>query len=351
MSAISVENPFGVTVENDLPPLAAALDPETARQEFKRRLPRLSGQGKLRLKAVRVTRYKPGRRCVVEYDMEVDRPGVPRHRVTLLGKIRARRSGNEGFRLQEAFYQAGFASDSADGISVPEPVGVISAFRMWFQRKVPGMTAEHLLAGPDAVALARRVAEAAHKIHRAGIPADKAHTIWDELNILEKCLVEVARLHPVWARRLEALMEACKRLAAATPAVQPCGIHRDFYAAQVIVDGPRLWLIDFDLYCLGDPALDPGNFIGHITEHALRDLGRADALLAVERALEDRFIELAGESQRAAVRAYADLTLVRHIFLSTRHPERAHLTASLLDICEARLGLARGRISPVRAKV
>ena len=35
-----------------------------ARSEFKRRLPRLSGQdGKLRLKAIRVTRHKPGRRC------------------------------------------------------------------------------------------------------------------------------------------------------------------------------------------------------------------------------------------------------------------------------------------------
>jgi hypothetical protein len=26
-----------------------------------------------------------------------------------------------------------------------------------------------------------------------------------------------------------------------------CGIHRDFYADQVIVDGSRLYLLDFDL--------------------------------------------------------------------------------------------------------
>src|SRR2546426_9353652 len=39
---------------------------------------------------------------------------------------------------------------------------------------------------------------------------------------------------------------------------------------SVIVNGERLFLLDFDLYCEGDPALDIGNFLGHITEQSLR---------------------------------------------------------------------------------
>jgi aminoglycoside phosphotransferase (APT) family kinase protein len=119
-----------------------------------------------------------------------------------------------------------------------------------------------------------------------------------------------------------------------------CGIHRDFYSDQVIVDGPRLYLIDFDLYCLGDPALDIGNFLGHITEQSLRTLGDAGALAEVERALEERFIELSGEAVRPAVRGYAVLTLARHIYLSTRFPERRPWTERLLELCEERLGVA-----------
>src|SRR5437773_3836244 len=33
-----------------------------------------------------------------------------------------------------------------------------------------------------------------------------------------------------------------------------------------------VWLLDFDLYCQGDPALDIGNFVGHLTEQSLRTL-------------------------------------------------------------------------------
>jgi hypothetical protein len=337
MSSGTIAVPAEMRRESDLPGLAIALNPKIARNEFRRRLPKLSGDGTLQLKAVRVIRLKPGRRCVLEYDVEVRRPDLPRHRVTLIGKTRARRSGNEGFRIQQAIWDAGFRDDSPDGISVPEPIGVISDFCMWFQRKVPGVTTDKLLGAQDAVVLGGRIAEAMNKLHRAGVPTDKVHSIDDELKILRDCLLQVAQVHPAWSRRLEEVIAACERVAATVPVPKPCGIHRDFYSSQVIVDGSRLWLLDFDLYCQGDPALDAGNFIGHITEQALRERGRADAFIEVERVMEDRFVELSGEATRLAVRAYTNLTLVRHIFLSTNFPDRQHLSESLLQLCEKRL--------------
>jgi len=42
------------------------------------------------------------------------------------------------------------------------------------------------------------------------------------------------------------------------------------------------------------------------------------------------------------VRAYATLTLVRHIYLSSRFPERVRLTEQLIELCEGRLGLEQG---------
>ncbi len=337
---IPFSDPFGAAADHDLPTLAAALDPEIARHEFKRRLPRLSGTGRLRLKAIRVTRHKPGKRAVVEYDVEVERGDRSRELVTLIGKVRARRSGNEALRQLEAFWNAGFDGESADGISVPEPIGVIASFQMWFQRKIPGLTSDSLLAGPGGAALARRVAEALHKLHCAGVPTERRHAMADELRILRACFDQVAALHPECSPRLARLLAAGAELGARAASPVTCGIHRDFYAAQVIVEGARLRLIDFDLYCLGDPGLDAGNFIGHVTEQALRERGDAAALVEVERALEDRFVELSGEAVRAAVRAYATLTLARHIFLSTRFPDRRHLTESLLALCERRLGIA-----------
>ena len=211
---------------------------------------------------------------------------------------------------------------------------------MWFQRKVAGVTSETAFAKAapaERVALAGRIAAAMHKIHRCGVPTDKEHAMTDELRILRECLAKVAALKPEWRGRLDDLMGKCERLGSGLPRPIPCGIHRDFYPAQVLVEGQRLWLIDFDLYCLSDPGLDAGNFIAHLTEQALRERGDALALADVERELEERFIALAGEPVRASVRAYTVLSLARHIFLSTRFPERAGLTERLLELCEARL--------------
>jgi aminoglycoside phosphotransferase (APT) family kinase protein len=171
--------------------------------------------------------------------------------------------------------------------------------------------------------------------------ADELRILHERLPTLAQGEAECAGAHAtqkrVSARRIERLLAACDRLGAATPEPVARGIHRDFYADQVIVDGMRLYLIDFDLYCEGDPGLDIGNFLGHMTEQSLRTLGDPGALVERERAMEERFVELAGEAARAAVRAYATLTLARHIYLSTQFPERRPFTGSLLELCEERL--------------
>ena len=337
---IPVSDPFGAASDPALPTLAIALDPAQAKKEFKRRLPDLSGAaGKLRLQAIRVTRHKPGRRCVVEYDVLLDRPGMAPFPLTIIGKVRARRFGNESVRLLDQIWHAGFDDQSTDGISVPRPVGVISRFQMWFQRKAPGETATRLLAAPGGVALAARVAEAIHKLHKAGVPSGRTHGMAEELRILRDCLVKVIQLKPQLGVRVQRLEAACRRLGEELPVTTPCGIHRDFYPAQVLVDGSRLFLLDFDLYCMGDAGLDAGNFIGHLLEQAVRELGDESALAEPIAALEERFVALSGEARRASLRVYATLTLARHVYLSTQFPERELYTERLLEACERRLEL------------
>jgi hypothetical protein len=341
---ITVSDPFGAASDAQLPTLALALNPIEARKELKRGLQRLSHEGRLHLRAIRVTRHKPGRRCVLEYDVKRLLPEHAPEIFTLVGKIRARRFGNESYRLLEQIWDAGFDSESVDRISVPEPIGVIARFQMWFQRKVPGETATSLLAEPGATQLAQQIAAAIHKLHIANIPTDRCHTMADELRILHECLGQVINKKPELRKRLELALAACDRLGTNVPEPRPCGIHRDFYPAQVLVSPnnssrPRIHLIDFDLYCLGDPALDIGNFIGHMSEHSLRAFGNPDAAAVQEEALQETFMKLSKLTSRAAIQAYKTLTLVRHIYLSTQFPDRKDFTPALLELCEKGLGL------------
>ena len=332
----AVLDQFGAAADPALPTLPLALDPDIAEREFLR-LPRLSGGpgSRLRVAAIRVTRHKPGRRCLVEYDLEVEREGAV-EALTVIGKLRVHRFGKSGYRMLSALRQAGFDEASPDGISVPEPIGVVPAFRMWLQRKAAGRSASQLLK-PGETALARRIAEAARKLHTRRVPVENHHRMADELRILGDCLGKVASAEPPLRSRCHRLQKASEQLGATLSEPSTAGIHRDFYADQVLVDDGRLVILDFDLYCSGDPGLDPGNFLGHVTEQALRSSGDPRALADVEEALEERFVELSGEPVRASVRAYAALTLARHVYLSTLFPERRRLTKDLLTVSEERV--------------
>lgn len=342
--ALPVIDPFDVAHDPEMPSLRLALDPVEAQRQLQLSLPRLAGEhGLLYLRQIRVTRYKPGQRCLIEYTVDVKRADGPLEQVVMIGKVRAGHRAKVGNRLLEWLWNAGFAGDSTDGISVPEPMGVLKDLQMWLQRKVPGRVATELLAGPGGVMLAQRIADAAFKLHRAGVRTRRRHTMADELRILRNRLPTVTHVDSIVPERIGRLLDACDRLGAETPELTTCGIHRDFYADQVIVDGERLYLVDFDLYCEGDPGLDIGNFLAHVTEQSLRTFGDPEALVDVEKAMEERFIELSGEAVRPGVRAYATLTLVRHVYLSTLKPERRPFTKRILELCEERLGLQNTR--------
>jgi aminoglycoside phosphotransferase (APT) family kinase protein len=339
-ASVAVSDPFGAANDPAMPFLAQALNPGDVHQQFRRQLSGFIGEGgQLHLLGIRVVRHKMGRRCLVEYDVAVERPGEPPQVVTLIGKARARGLDKVTYDTVSALWRSGFGGDAEDGIGVPEPTGTVPKFQMWLHRKVPGVPATQLLASRGGADLARRIAEAARKLHTAPIRPQKRHSMADELRILHERLPLVGRMRPEWAGRIERLLVACDLAGSALPRPRNTGIHRDFYADQVLADGDRMYLLDFDLYCEGDPALDIGNFLGHIREQALRKLGDPHALAHVEEALEERFVELSGEQVRPAIQVYTTLTLVRHIHISTRFPDRQQITGALLELCEQRLAL------------
>ena len=330
-----VVDPTGAVADDALPSLQAALDPDEANHQL---VSRLSLHPDASVERIAVVRHKPGRRAIVEYRV-CEPEGAGSETLVMLGKVRVKRYGKSGHRRLQAFWSAGFEPSADDRISVPEPLGTIPRFRMWLQRKVPGRPASDLLAADDGTGVARRAAEVAHKVHASDIATDIIHDLDDELRILHDHLVLVEQWLPDLTDRTQRLLAACDRRAAQARPNPPCGVHRDFYGDQILVDGPQCWLLDLDLYCIGDPALDAGNFLGHITEQSIRDHGSPDALAAVEAALWEQFLELEGEIVGPMVQLYADLTLARHVYLSAVRPERRVHTPAILRVAEDRFGL------------
>jgi Ser/Thr protein kinase RdoA (MazF antagonist) len=329
----AAREPAATALDAAMPFLTAALDPRHVATPLARAL----GDAALRVESARIVRHKPARRALVEYAVRDGRGSS----FAVLGKLRARGLDHAALRVQQALHERGFGAGARDGVSVPETLGVLPDLFLWLQRKAPGVPLSELLGRSGDADLCSRVGYALHKLHATAVETPRRFGAADEVAALaDRFLPLVAASHPTLAPRVARLADACHRLAACIPAAPVCGIHRDFHLDQVLVDGERLWLLDFDLYCEGHPALDAGNFSAHLTEFALRRTGDPGSLAHCELAFEERFLALSGETLRPALMSYASLALVRHVALSIQYPERRATTGALLALCEERLGLA-----------
>ncbi len=271
-----------------------------------------------RLAQIEVTRHKKGRRALLTYDCV----GDGRH-VRVLGKIRSRGLDERTMRLQGKLAESLFDAEAPDRVRVPRVLGHLDG-GTWLQQHVPGVPLTAHLPGPDAAKLCEQAMAGVGRLHASDIPLPKTHTLTDEMRILDERLGRVARDYPALRERLGATLATCWEVARQLPPVSLAPIHRDFYPAQILVDGQRLWIVDWDLAAMGDPAVDAGNFAAHVLERGLRDTGSIGAYADAARAALRQFEENRGAGARKRADAYVAFSLARHLHICLDRPGRAH---------------------------
>lgn len=312
-----------------LPHLGEACDPHLALGHLD--LTAL-GPGDWRIRSAQLMRHKIGRRCVIEY--ELAEPSGS-HEV-LIGKMRARGPDTRCFALQSELWRTRFGPRTVDGISVPEPVALVPQLSMWLQRKVQGLPFGF---GPGRASLEpRRVAEAIAKLHRSNVAPVRRHGIADEIRILRERFEALIERRPDWRVRLEQLLESAGQLCLLAVPTRMRPIHRDFYQDHLIVDGNAICIVDFDLLCLGDPAVDIGNFSAHLTELALRTQGDPERPGLWQQALKREYCRL-GEAAPFNIELYELLTLMRLVEIADRMVERRASAERLLHHVEQRVSM------------
>jgi Ser/Thr protein kinase RdoA (MazF antagonist) len=318
-----------------LPTLASALDPATANELILPLLATQLGLESPRITGIELRRHKPGRRCLIEYQIA---PGDGTTPVSVFAKLRRRGVDAPNFAFLQALSVNGFHPDAPDGSAIPSPLGAVPSLGLVLHQRVPGSPLTQRLADPDAPDLAVRTADALLKLHRTRHTLQRRHTVTDELDHLEVQLSQTAEALPELRQRILGVLDDCHRLAQSLPANRPAQLHRDFYPDQVLIDGARMWIVDFDLAAVGDPALDVGNFIAHLIEHGLRFQNDATALMPVIQTFQTRYL---GHSEVAveSIHAWTTLALARHIAISHRMTERHRTTPQLVSLCEERLSL------------
>jgi hypothetical protein len=126
-----------------------------------------------------------------------------------------------------------------------------------------GVATAPAVIGPTPEGAVIACARIAAALHESSIPVGAPRTLAGDIDGVRAAVDGLAPLAPALAASLHHHLAAVGDLALDPPG--PIGVaHGDFDHSQVLFDGPTTSLVDFDTVCLAEPALDLGQFTGHL---------------------------------------------------------------------------------------
>ncbi|MDQ2910307.1 MAG: phosphotransferase, partial [Actinomycetota bacterium] len=267
LRAASISRPM----DPALPQLEVLCDPDAAARELEREV----FQEPVDVRAVHVVRHKPGRRCTLRYDLTLGDADAERPE-RVYAKTYADKRAPRVYRTLQAL---ALARVWGPEVAIPEPVGLIPALKLVVQREVEGVPLRQAELGKDE-ALPRRIAEMLHTFHSSGVELERRHSLWRELDVLQRRVEELAGACPRLAGPARRCLGLAQHASAEPSAWRWQPIHRDFYDGQILVNEGGLGLLDLDDAAMAEPAVDVANFVAHLRLLALEEPGRAESVQA-----------------------------------------------------------------------
>ena len=281
-----------------LPAAAVAVDP-VRMEERLRALAPLRGRSGAPIRAVPV-RYKPGRTCVVRYELGD---------VAAFGKVAAAGAERQGAAVRQ------LAAGGA--VCVPPLLAVWPDLGMTVQAAVTAaadLTTRLAAARPsDRASWLHRLGRAAACLHAAHVEAALPAVGWRE------DLEELAGYHPLFAALAPGLEpEFDRALAELGRAAATCraGADRLGHGAlrtdQLLADrSGRLHLLDLDGLCRADPARDLANLLGYLRWRGIRRPEDAAWTAAAGPLVLEGYAAVAGPPDPAGLELFERVTLLR----------------------------------------
>ncbi len=239
-------------------------------------------------------RYKPANRCVIRYHLTMEHAtgeASIHKNMMLFGKVYADPEQARSVQaLQQRLYDEQ-AGKTGGAPFLPRPLGMIDALGLTFNEAVqPASTEEQLVTGPRALR-PRMEQGRGGEITELVIPVEQ----------LQLSAIALARLHCSTVRpdenaprtgakeakrareraaliaggnlaQAEEVQQLAQQLATRLETLQPDAYrpaHGGFKASQLLFHSHRVFVVDFDGFCLADPALDVGYFLAYLRPSGL----------------------------------------------------------------------------------
>ena len=216
-------------------------------------------------------RYKPGDRCVIRYCLQLEDSSGARHQVTVIGKLyRDFEQAASASELQTRLWELQGAQPW-----IARPLGVVDPLPLVLTEDL-GKDLGHppTLVGTEVIRFGKSLptqaldeaAAALAELHACSATSagTRPRTGQDEAIKAAKRATTLIRYVPELA---DVTAPVAATLGAALKALPTEGLrpaHGSYKPSQLLFRSGKVFLVDFDQFCMADPALDVGYFLAYL---------------------------------------------------------------------------------------
>jgi Phosphotransferase enzyme family len=313
-----------------LPTLVDAANPQRV-TEVLRSIPDVGHDR--RVAGIDLLRLRRTRGCVLRYRLE-----PPGDRAVVYGKIGPGAPPEIVREGLDALAQS-VPADRRASILFPRVLGRSAELDLTFIASVPGSRPDlHVDSVVDTIV--DRAALVAATMHSSGVTVGFARTLEVELDRAKQAVGMIRQDAPAVAEWLTAVTESLTPVARRMPSQRLSLSHGDFTPSQLLLDGSRIAVLDFDRLCQAESAFDLGRFLAYFRVALARSgHGAGDGLTA---RFKERYRAAGGQAtEDDRIEVYGIASLVRMAAHSCQQlkPARLRLVCTVLERAVERLGL------------
>jgi tRNA A-37 threonylcarbamoyl transferase component Bud32 len=200
----------------------------------------------------------------------------------LIGKVFVEGQGDPVYRKMESLWDAGFARNPADAVSMPRAHTFVSDLQLLVQEEVPGRSVKDALRLEASPRTVRQVAQGLIKLHGCDFVPPRRFRMREHLDRLALRFPILERACPDLMADIDDIVRSAAEMESRHGEEIFTVTHGDLHLGQVWVEGEQVFLIDFDALADGDPAADLGSLLVSMKAKTKKmDTGAAlvDALL------------------------------------------------------------------------
>jgi len=264
-----------------------------------------------------IVSYRPGRRIVLE--------PARNDRATLLKAYRKNKSAQAAKN-----YAIALAACDGGGFDIPELLQYETRDDYLVMARRSGQTPQIAM---HAIGTWEEIGACLQRFQQAnGRDARGAFSTRDELLVLDERARRFLLCMPSLPEGWSASRERLESLVSDLPPARMGLTHRDLHDGQFLVDGKTVSLLDFDLICVADVALDAGNLLAHLKLRTLQGRhGNDPSALA---ACSDAFLSGLGRLEEPGFEKrlcfYQATSFCRLALLYALRPRWSHLCEPLI---------------------